>query len=55
MKKIFVALALFILGTLAPSQQLMAQDPITEIIKAGIIKVIKAVDLRIQRLQNKTI
>lgn len=32
-----------------------AQDPITEIIKAGIVKVIKAVDLKIQRLQNETI
>lgn len=28
---------------------------ILEIIKAGIVKVIKAVDLKIQRLQNKTI
>jgi hypothetical protein len=32
-----------------------AQDPITEIIKQGIIKVIKAIDLKIQRLQNETI
>lgn len=32
-----------------------AQDPITEIIRQGIIKVIKAVDLKIQRLQNGTI
>jgi hypothetical protein len=32
-----------------------AQIPITEIIKEGIKKVIKAVDLEIQRLQNKTI
>jgi len=32
-----------------------AQDPITLIIKEGITKVIKAVDLKIQRLQNKTI
>ncbi|MDT0677042.1 conjugal transfer protein TraI [Autumnicola musiva] len=31
------------------------QIPIVEIIKAGIKKVIKAVDLKIQRLQNKTI
>lgn len=32
-----------------------AQIPIAEIIKEGIKKVIKAVDLEIQRLQNKTI
>ena len=32
-----------------------AQDPITEIIRQGIIRVIRAVDLRIQRLQNQTI
>ena len=32
-----------------------AQDPITMIIKEGIKKVIRAVDLKIQRLQNKTI
>lgn len=32
-----------------------AQIPIAEIIKEGIKKVIKAVDLKIQRLQNKTI
>ena len=32
-----------------------AQDPIAEVIKAGIKKAIKAVDLKIQRLQTKTI
>ena len=32
-----------------------SQDPITEIIRQAVIKVIKAVDLKIQRLQNKTI
>jgi len=32
-----------------------AQDPITLIIKEGVKKVIKAVDLKIQRLQNRTI
>ena len=32
-----------------------AQDPITLIIKEGVTKVIKAVDLQIQRLQNETI
>ena len=32
-----------------------AQTGILEIIKAAVVKVIKAVDLKIQRLQNKTI
>ena len=32
-----------------------AQIPVMEIIKAGVTKVIKAVDLKMQRLQNKTI
>jgi hypothetical protein len=38
-----------------PVQKSAAQIPIVEIIKAGVIKVIKAIDLKIQRLQNKTI
>ncbi len=38
-----------------PVQQVQGQIAIAEIIKAGIKKVIKAVDLKIQRLQNKTI
>lgn len=37
------------------SVQAQAQDPILEIIRQGIKKVIVAVDLKIQRLQNKTI
>jgi len=37
------------------SCQLRAQDPIMEIIKQGIRRVIVAVDLKIQRLQNETI
>jgi len=38
-----------------PVQQVQAQIGIAEIIKAGVKKVIKAVDLKIQRLQNRTI
>jgi len=49
MKRILVALALLV------SVNASAQIPIIEIIKAGIKKVIVAVDLKIQRLQNKTI
>lgn len=54
MKKLFVTMILM-MGIIAPVQNLHAQEPVMEIIKAGIKKVIKAVDLKIQRLQNKTI
>jgi hypothetical protein len=49
MKKLIIVLALCF------SMQSQAQFPIAEIIKAGIKKVIVAVDLKIQKLQNKTI
>ena len=49
MKKLIIVLALFF------SMQSQAQFPIAEIIRAGIKKVIVAVDLKIQKLQNKTI
>ncbi len=55
MKKLFVCLGCALLWTIAPINGVSAQDPITFIIKEGIVKVIKAVDLKIQRLQNKTI
>jgi uncharacterized membrane protein YgaE (UPF0421/DUF939 family) len=40
---------------MAPTQEAGAVIPIAKIIKEGVKKVIKAVDLMIQRLQNKTI
>lgn len=49
MKKILIVMALMI------SINSQAQFPIAEIIKAGIKKVIVSVDLKIQKLQNKTI
>lgn len=49
MKKVIVLLALLI------CVNGYSQFPIAEIIKAGIKKVIVAVDLKIQKLQNKTI
>lgn len=49
MKKLFIAIALLI------TVQSNAQFAIAEIIRAGIKKVIVAVDLKIQKLQNKTI
>lgn len=55
MKKILIIIFIVAFGIVAPVQKIEAQIPIAEIIKAGIKKVIKAVDLKIQRLQNKTI
>lgn len=55
MKKLLVMLGIVIIGTVTPVQKTQAQIPIAEIIKAGVKKVIRAVDLKIQRLQNKTI
>jgi predicted transcriptional regulator YheO len=43
------------LGLIAIAPKAKAQDPITLIIKQGIKQVIVAVDLKIQRLQTKTI
>ncbi|EHQ27014.1 hypothetical protein Mucpa_2905 [Mucilaginibacter paludis DSM 18603] len=42
-------------GLLLPAKHVHAQIPIVDIIKAGVKKVIKAIDLKIQRLQNETI
>ena len=50
MKKLLVCLG-FVLVTINTEGQI----PVTEIIKAGIEKVIVAIDLKIQRLQTKTI
>ena len=49
------AIALSILSIFLSMQSVRAQAGIVEIIKEGVKKVIKAVDLKIQRLQNKTI
>jgi hypothetical protein len=38
-----------------PVQQARAQDPVSEAIKEGVKRVIKALDLAIQRMQNATI
>lgn len=50
MKKILVCMSFLPWGITAS-----AQDPILDVIKAGIKKAIIAVDLKIQRLQTKTI
>jgi len=50
MKNILVCMSFLLWGITAS-----AQDPILDVIKAGIKKAIIAVDLKIQRLQTKTI
>jgi hypothetical protein len=53
--KIFFALGLAVVLAVRPAAEVDAAIPIAKIIKEGVKKVIKAVDLMIQRLQNKTI
>lgn len=50
--RIFLISMLVLLFT---SPKLQAQDPVAEAIRGAVIKVIKAVDLGIQRVQNQTI
>lgn len=54
-KLIVYVLCLFLASTVARPASTVATLPILEIVKAVTKKVIKAIDLRIQRLQNKTI
>lgn len=53
--KIFLALGFAVILITQPCAEAGAVIPIAKIIKEGVKKVIKAVDLMIQRLQNKTI
>lgn len=55
MKRIVVLCVVLSFLTGLPVQRAEAQIPVAEIIKAAVKKVIKAVDLKIQRLQNKTV
>lgn len=55
MKKILIMAGIALSLSIIPGQHANAQIPIIDIIKAAVKKVIKAVDLKIQRLQNKTI
>ena len=55
MKKLLAVVLLGLCFMVSPVQNANAQIPIMEIIKQAITKVIVAVDLKIQRLQNKTI
>ncbi|PTX15097.1 hypothetical protein C8N40_109195 [Pontibacter mucosus] len=56
MKATYHALLLtLLLSTAVALPPAYAQDPVTEAIKAGVKKVIVAVDLQVQRIQNETI
>lgn len=55
MKRLLAIGGLLLCCMFMPVQKAQGQDPILEIIRQGIKKVIVAVDLKIQRLQNKTI
>lgn len=54
MKKIMIVI-IMIMGSILTMQKAQAQIPIAEVIKGAVKKVIKAIDLRIQRQQNKVI
>lgn len=55
MKSSILSLSLLLCCLFVPVKQTKAADPILQIIKEAVIKVIKEIDLQIQRLQNKTI
>lgn len=55
MKRLLILAGIILSVSVAPVQQAKAQIPILDIIKAAVKKVIRAADLKIQRLQNKTI
>lgn len=57
MKKlmIYMPASMIVLMVALPMKQVNAQLAIVEVIKAGVKKVIKAVDLKVQRMQNETI
>ncbi len=55
MKRLFVYFGLACSIIILPCHSSYGQIPVLEIIKEGITKVIVAVDLKIQRLQNETI
>lgn len=55
MKKLLFILVLITMRVIAPIQKAHAQVPVIEVIKVAVKKVIKAIDLQIQRQQNKVI
>jgi hypothetical protein len=55
MKKMVLYGLLLLASGMLSCRSASAQDPITLIIQEGVTKVIQAVDLKIQRLQNRTL
>lgn len=55
MKKLVFVFIFFLSFSLMPASEIQAQAAILEVIKTATKKVIRAIDLQIQRLQNKTI
>ena len=55
MKKLLFVTGVVIFLSCTTGRECQAQMAIIDVIKAGVKKVIKAVDLKIQRLQNKTV
>src|SRR6187549_2080132 len=55
MKRLLITFGLACSIIILPTHPSYGQIPVLEIIKEGITKVIVAVDLQIQRLQNETI
>ncbi len=55
MKKVLIIFIIGSAGVIAPMQKAQAQIPIVDIIKGAVKAVINAVDLQIQRQQNKVI
>lgn len=55
MKSILIIFILIVTGSLVPMKKAQAQIPVIEVIKNATKKVIKAIDLQIQRQQNKVI
>jgi len=55
MKKLVIILGIVSISMVLPVKQTQAQINVASIIQEGVKKVIMAIDLKIQRLQNKTI
>lgn len=55
MKRTILAAAILMFSLSIPAGKAFGQDPVTEAIKQGVIKVIKAIDLQVQRIQTRTI
>jgi hypothetical protein len=55
MKKLIIILGIMSIAIGLPVKETQAQIDVASIIKEGVKKVIKAIDLKMQRLQNKTI